>query len=168
MKFVKRLLKAEHYLVKTEQAILTVLIIIIITLSFSQVVMRLFFSKGILWADPLLRYLTMWIGFFGAALSAYYGKHFALDISEKVFKGKTKKIVNIISSLFTSGTLLLLTIAAAQFFNMEVEAQSKLFSIGNFRVPSYSMEFILPLGFALILIHTLLSPLRHGKNKDGI
>jgi len=49
-----------------EQVVLTILILGMIALSMAQIVLRNFFHTGLIWIEPLLRHLVLWIGFTGA------------------------------------------------------------------------------------------------------
>jgi TRAP-type C4-dicarboxylate transport system permease small subunit len=44
----------------TEEAFLCLLLVAMILLACVQIFLRTFYSSGILWADPLLRYMATW------------------------------------------------------------------------------------------------------------
>ena len=48
----------------TEEAFLCLLLFSMILLACVQIFLRIFYSSGILWADPLLRYMVIWVGLF--------------------------------------------------------------------------------------------------------
>ncbi|MFA6584381.1 MAG: TRAP transporter small permease subunit [Elusimicrobiaceae bacterium] len=148
---------AENYLVTAEKAALAALLFAMIGGSFLQVVLRLGFSKGILWMDPLLRYCTLWAGFIGAALAARESKHFSLDLAAKIFKGKSSKIAACAGYAVSAVLAGFLCQAALKFVAMERQSGSELFSIGSFGVPAAWCEAILPIGFALVILHSALN-----------
>jgi TRAP-type C4-dicarboxylate transport system permease small subunit len=154
---MKYVCKIDDFFAKTEKWALVFLVIAMVTLSFLQVVMRIFFSRGILWIDPLLRHFVLWAGFFGAGLASYSNKHFALDLSVRFLKGKAKHIVKAINHFFAGFICLLLLLAAMRFLKDEVAFGVTSFSIGNFDVPALMMEFMIPLGFFLVLFHTIVA-----------
>jgi TRAP-type C4-dicarboxylate transport system permease small subunit len=65
---------------RIEVLMLSTLLGIMMLLSCWQILLRTFFSSGLLWADPLLRYLVLWCGMLGAVSAAGQGKHIAIDL----------------------------------------------------------------------------------------
>ncbi|HUT85220.1 MAG TPA: TRAP transporter small permease subunit [Elusimicrobiales bacterium] len=152
---MKRLTKIESYFIKTEKIALVVLIGLMVLLSFLQVSLRLTVGKSILWLDPLLRYFVLWVGFLGASIAVATNKHFALDVLTQKFKPKLNKLTNIVNRIFTSAVCIVLMYAAVKFVKSEISFGAKLFSIGLWQVPAIYMEFMIPLGFGLIIFHSL-------------
>lgn len=133
-----------------------VLFLIMVLLSFAQVLLREFFSTGFLWADTFLRHLVLWVGFLGAGLAVGSSSHFVIDITKKFLPEKAKRLSEIIIALFSLTVLALLFSAAYEFLKYDIETKAVLFSIGTFEVPAFWMNLILPLGFALLFAHFLL------------
>ncbi|MDD4004740.1 MAG: TRAP transporter small permease [Elusimicrobiaceae bacterium] len=158
--FLNLLYKAENRIVSAEKTALAVLLCAMIAGSFVQVVLRLAFSSGVLWMDPLLRYFTLWAGFIGAALAAHENKHFALDVTAKLFKGAAGRAVFYIANSLTVIVCAVLADAAVKFIRMEAETGTTLFRIGGFSVPAQWFELILPVGFGLIILHSVFNMLR--------
>jgi C4-dicarboxylate transporter, DctQ subunit len=63
-----------------EEALLTALFLTIVLLSCLQLVLRNFFHSGLIWIDPLLRNIVLWLAFLGALTAASRGRHIAIDI----------------------------------------------------------------------------------------
>lgn len=145
--------KLENRVAGIEKTILIVFIVLMVFLAFLQVVLRGVFSSGLLWADSFLKHLVLWVGFLGASVAAHEDKQFAMDAATRLFQGKTRSIVDLIVSVFTTGVSIVLTSAAWTFFEMEREAASILFSIGSVHVPAWIFQVILPGGFALLSFH---------------
>ncbi|MBN2145388.1 MAG: TRAP transporter small permease subunit [Candidatus Aureabacteria bacterium] len=148
-----------RFLEIVEKSLLVVLFCIIIFLSFTQVILREFFSSGLLWADTFLRHLVLWIGFLGAAIAARNEKHFVIDIAKKLFPEKTRIVIEIVTSLFVLIALYYLSFSAVKFFKDDVAFSSVLFRIRDFEIPSYWMNVIIPAGFILLFIHFALNTL---------
>jgi TRAP-type C4-dicarboxylate transport system permease small subunit len=154
-----RVLTAERLLQKAEIAILVGAILGMTGLGFLQIVLRKGFSTGLLWADPLLRYLVLWMGFLGAAVAAAQDKHFGADVAERLLTGRTKILAQLVSHLFTAGACYFLARAAMAFMRDEFASKATAFSIGTLHVPTSWVEIILPAGFVLLLVHYLLRAL---------
>lgn len=157
MKYIYRF---EDGIARAEGFALCALVLGMVLLSTLQIVLRLVFHSGIMWAEPLLRYMVLWAGFIGAALAARHGRHFCLDLAHKFLHGTVGRVARIAGALFASGVCVLLVDAAWKFLKEEKAHAAVSFSIGSFGVQAAWMEFILPLGFGLILFHTLLGMFR--------
>jgi len=154
------ILKAERGLLSVERALLVLLVGGMIALSFMQVVLRLFHANSLLWADPLLRHMLLWAGFFGAALAAASQKHFALDVFIKKLPRPAYKTAIILSRLFACAVCAILAAASVKFLRDEAQAGTILFTMGSLEMKAVWLESILPLGFILVGLHTLTAFLR--------
>ncbi len=161
------LFKLENLTIRIEKAVVTLLVGLMVALSFLQLVLRLGFSQSILWLDPLLRHFVLWAGFFGAALASGEGRHFALDITQKMLPDKMRRPSAIAVTLFCSAICACLVYAGVLFIRDEIAADSVAFDIGSWQVKGWWLELILPLGFALILFHTLAGLARTRAGQEG-
>ena len=148
--------KVETALIKVETAILVFLLSLMVVMSFTQVILRQFFSIGILWGDTFLRHIVLWVGFLGAALATADNKHFAWDTIVDLLEKKTRSKVMLLAHAAAAAITTALIHASWMFFLDEKSSGSILFSIGERAVPSWIFFAIVPIGFALVLIHTLL------------
>jgi TRAP-type C4-dicarboxylate transport system permease small subunit len=153
--------KIDQCLGKVEQWVLVSLLFLMVFLAFLQVILRQFFSIGLLWADVFLRHCVLWVGFLGAAIATQEHKHFAIDFLKKLLSPAKKKWAELITNVFALACLFLLGGAAISFFKDEYTYPSTLFTIGTLEVPSFWMTAIIPIGFILLFIHFLLK-LFHG------
>lgn len=155
MAFLK---EAERRLAALEQGLLACLLLVMVSLSFAQVVLR-GFSLGLLWADTFLRHLVLWTGFLGAALAAADDKQFAMDASLRLMSDRVRAGVGLLLHALTAAVCVLMVRASWTFFVSERAAASVLFSAGTLRVPAWWFQTILPAGFALLAVHYLLKAL---------
>ncbi len=151
---MERLRKAEAQLVRLETALLVVILTVMISLSFLQVVLR-HFGAGLLWADTLSRYLVLWLGFLGAALAASQGKHFAWEAAAER-PGKGGAALRLIAMLAAAAVTVVLARASWTFFADERQSASVLFNVGSVAVPSWTAALAIPTGFMLVLAHLLV------------
>ncbi len=151
---MESLRKLERWLLSAEKFLLIGLILVIVGLSFLQVVLRGVFSGGFLWADTFLRHIVLWVGFLGAAVAAGENKQFAMDAAARVFKGRVKALLETVAHAFTIAVCAFMARASWEFMMVEREFAGSLFSLGeNIHVPIWYFEIILPVGFVLILLH---------------
>ena len=149
---VEKLKKAEALLVSLESGALVILLTGMVGLAFTQVARRQLFGTGALWADTLLRYLVLWVGFLGAALAAADNKHFAWEaIAHK--GGRTGNALKVAAHTAAIVITALLAKASWAFFLDERAAGKILFSIGSVGVAEWVFALAIPVGFGLVMIH---------------
>ncbi len=133
--------------------LLCLLLMAMIVLACLQIGLRTFFSGGLLWADPLLRYFVLWCGMLGAVVATRENKHIAIDVIGYLAPEQVKPWLALLIDLFSSFVAALLTWASVTFVRNE-----QLF--GNaplFNVPSWIWNLIFPVAFGLITLHFLLA-----------
>ncbi len=149
--------KIEAFLLKVEQFFLVLLLTLMIFFAFTQVILRQFFSTGILWADLFVRHLVLWTGFFGAACATVRKRHFIIDLLNKNLSPGFREFADFLTDIFEILVLALLLKGAFVFFMDDYQYGSELFSFYSLHVKSWSMTLIFPAGFILLLTHSLLS-----------
>jgi len=137
---------------KGERAILCLLLTTMITLVCVQIILRIFFSDGLFWADPLLRYLVLWCGLIGAVSATSQGKHIALDITANKLPKKLEPWITLITYLFSTLTSGGLTWAGWLFLRAEIEFGGS----GPLSLPLWFWNGIFPVAFGLIALKYLL------------
>lgn len=148
--------RIEGGLVRLEKALLVALVAFMVALSFLQVILRGVFSAGLLWGDTLLRHLVLWVGFLGAALATVGRRQFAMDAFVKLLPAPRRRRVKAAVDAVSAAVCLLLFFSARSFLKDEMASPSSLFTAGGAAVPAWAIELILPAGFILLLLHTLL------------
>ena len=140
-------------LAKIEESILSLFLLVMILLTCTQIILRTFFSSGISWADPFLRYLVLWTGFLGAAMATSQGKHIAMDVMGFLVPEYLKAWLRILTNLFSAVVAGFLTWAAYLFIQSEVQyGGSSLLGI-----PSWGWSLIFPIAFSLICLRFLMA-----------
>jgi len=167
MEFLRKagraVLAADDFAAKAETAALLALALAVIGLSATQMALRIFFEKSVLWLDPMGRHLVLWAGFLGAALAAHGGKHFSLDLAERFAPEGKARLFGAVGRLAAAAACVFLGAASIRFLKDEVAAKSVLFSIGSRQIPAVWLELALPIGFALVFFHSLAGLLKEKK-----
>ena len=134
-----------------ENIVLSLILVAMIVLACTQIFLRTFLSSGVLWADPVLRYLVLWSGLLGAVAATGQGKHIALDIfSRKIPKAVApwfSLVTHIFSCLVSAG----LTWAGILFLKAELEFGSA----GPLSQPLWFWNSIFPVAFCLMSVKYL-------------
>lgn len=135
--------KVDDTLSKFEGYLLTSFLMIMIGLSFSQVILRNFFDTGITWADPIVRHLVLWVGFIGASIATKDDSHLAMDLVSRFLPENIKKSSTLLVQGCSAIVCALLTLASYKFVLGEKES-GNLLTQG---IPSYWAVIIIPIGF---------------------
>ena len=77
---IRALRKTLSGIYRLEENLLSLLLLAMIIIACLQILLRSLFSSGLPWADPLLRYLVLWSGLFGAVVATRMSKHIAIDL----------------------------------------------------------------------------------------
>ena len=133
---------------KFEAVFLSLLLAALILLSCLQIVLRTFFDSGLLWIDPLLRYLVLWCGFIGAVSAAGQGKHISIDLTGDKLPPHLDSLLFVITTIFSILASAGLTWASYRFLLSEIEYSGS----GPLSIPLWAWNTIFPLAFALICL----------------
>lgn len=137
---------------RVEDGILALLLFAMILIASSQIFLRNLFDSGLVWADPLLRVMVLWLGLLGALAATRENKHIRIDLLKRLLSLKWRVAVKIFNNLFSTVITAILAYHSMRFVMMEYEAKSKVF----LDIPAWTMELILPLAFLLMSLRFLI------------
>lgn len=147
---MNNLKKSAAFIIRTvsriEEAILCLLLTAMIMLACVQIVLRFFFASGFVWADPLLRYLVLWAGLFGAAIATKNCKHISIDILSHLLPDRFKPGLQVVLNFFSAAVCAVLTYAAINF----VRDEATYGGGGILDIPSWALNSVFPLAFGII------------------
>ena len=123
-----------------------------IFLAVFQIISRNLFSEGMVWIDPLLRVLVLWVGLAGAVVATRTNNHIRIDVFSKYLPKKIQPYVERSVYLFTILICLLVAWHAGRFVYSEYEYGTIAFA----SIPSWLTASIIPLSFLLIAIRYAL------------
>lgn len=142
------------YLHRIELILLAMLLISMVVIATAQIVLRNFFDMGLLWADPLLRVMLLWLGLLGAVAASHDNKHISIDLLSKLVPDKFLPRIRMITSLFTAIVCAIVAYHAGRFVLDEYNYHTP--SSVSYDIPAWTLELIIPLGFALIALRYFL------------
>jgi len=137
---------------KIEDTILVSLLLLMIAMAVIQIFLRNFFDAGIVWADPLVRVLVLWIGLIGAMVASRTGNHISIDVISRYLPHGVKRITSLGVYLFTAVITALMTWHSVRFVAMEKADGMTAFA----QVPAWICEAIIPVAFGIICIRYVL------------
>ena len=145
---------------RTEDILLVVLLSSMIMLASLQIVLRNFFDFGLVWADPLLRVMVLWLGLIGATVASRGNKHIKIDLLSHYFHSTSNLLIQAVVSMFTAGICLIIAWYGAHWIRLEYIDKMAGFA----GIPAWVLEIIIPLSFALIGIRYCLISLCIGRH----
>lgn len=146
-----------------EDGLLVVILAAMIVLAIFQIVSRNLFSEGVVWIDPLLRTLVLWVGLTGAVVATRTDNHIRIDIFTKYLPKKILPYVVRVVYLFTLSVCLLIGWHAARFVYSEYSFGTIAFS----GVPAWFTAAIIPLSFFLIALRYSILLFSPGDLRSG-
>lgn len=139
-------------IIKVEEVLLSVLLTGMIVLACFQIGLRWSTSGGLVWIDPLLRYLVLWSGLLGAALATARDNHIALDAVGYLLHRQLKEWVRLLVHGFCVVVSAFLFRATLLFISSEFEFGSP----SLFGIETGVWFLIFPIAFGLILLHFII------------
>lgn len=136
-------------LAKIEAFLLSVCLGLMVFMVLYQIVLRNFFSSGIIGGDVFVRHLLLWVGFLGAGLATRGGMHIRIDIASKVLNQKGLKVARVLTDIFSVIICSLLVYASYSFVKIGYESADKLLFMN---LPIWFMESIIPIGFLIMTL----------------
>jgi len=159
MRGLARLSKQSLWLFdKLEYLVLGFLFTIMVGLAFLQIVLRICFATGILWGDPLLRHILLWVALLGATMATKEGKHINIDVISRLLPDRGKAAIQALTNLFCAFICVLLIQASLKFITDEFQAGALAF----LKVPTWTVTLIFPVAFGLIALRFAISSFRNG------
>jgi C4-dicarboxylate transporter DctQ subunit len=125
---------------RLEEILLVSLVILMLCLGFLQILFRNLISIGMVWIDPLVRHLVLWIALLGASLATRENRHIAIDlISGRVSSAHYSRIQGAVQ-LFSALVCFLLVHPALRFVQNDYVAGKTL----AFGIPLWFSQMIMP------------------------
>ena len=137
---------------RLEDGILVTLLLVMILLAVLQIFLRNLFDSGIVWADPLVRVLVLWIGLVGAMAASRTDNHISIDVVSRFLPPGVQKITKLLVYLFTAGIAALMAWHGFRFVLMEKADNLMAFA----SVPAWVCESIIPFAFCVISLRYLI------------
>lgn len=136
-----------------EVSILGLMLGTLIVLGGFQIVLRNFFHGGVLWADPLMRHIVLWLGCLGAALATTSARHINIDIFSRLLPEGIKPLQR--SAVFGATALATFTLGMAAW-RLVVDERS-YGDIAFASVPVWVLQLVLPVAFFMISYRSLVN-----------
>lgn len=140
---MRLLVKSVH---RIEDILLVLLLSSMITLASTQIILRNLFDFGLVWADPLLRIMVLWLGLIGATVVSRDNRHIRIDLISRFFSKNVHLLIQSFIGLFTAYICLVIAWYGATWVILDYSDNLK----GLIGIPAWALEIIVPFTFALI------------------
>ncbi|MEE9270440.1 MAG: TRAP transporter small permease [Candidatus Krumholzibacteria bacterium] len=136
-----------------EVAVIMALLGALIVFGCLQIVLRNFLHRGIIWADPLMRHIVLWLGCAGGAMATTRMRHISIDVLTRVLPTPLHAIRDKVIYLATAVAASVLGMAALKLVIDERAFGDKAF----LNVDVWILQSVLPFAFFLISYRSLLN-----------
>lgn len=145
-----------------ENSFLALLLAAMLALSFLQIVLRNVAHSGLVWIDPLLRHLLLWIGFAGATLATRLERHIHIDVLTRSLPPAVNRIVRRVTNAGAAFVCLLLADATLRLVVQEADAESTSF----LDLPTWILQTVMPLACLVMSYRFLYRTLGTGPSAE--
>ena len=136
-----------------EIGILGLMLMTLIVLGGLQIVLRNVFHSGVLWADPLMHHIVLWIGCLGAALATCNVQHINIDVFSRLLPDKINPWRRSVVYVATSAATFVLGISTLRL----VVDERSFGEIAFGPVPVWVLQVVLPVAFFMISYRSLVN-----------
>jgi TRAP-type C4-dicarboxylate transport system permease small subunit len=144
--------RLETWTQRFERTLFTLVLAAMLVLSLLQVVLRNFLHEGMLWIDPLVRTLVLWVAFLGALTATSQARHLHVDVMARVLPDRVATRIGRFLALVSASCCGLLANAAFVYLKDEYQYGASPF-LG---IPSWVAHSVLLLGFAALAYRFLV------------
>ena len=139
----RRLRRLAH---AAEGGFLALLLAAMIVFSFLQIVLRNLADSSLIWVDPFLRHLVLWVGFLGATLATRVGRHINVDALSRFLPAPWLRVAQTFTNLLAAFVSLLLSNASIKLVREEAEFGGR----GFLDVPTWMLQFVMPVALLIM------------------
>ncbi len=152
-----------RWLGTAEDILLVTLLVVMIGLAAWQIVARNILDTAIIWGDPLLRTLVLWVGFLGAVAAARDDRQINVDVVSRFTDEPWTSRIRVLTDLFTAAVSGFLAWQAVRFVKDALAYEELAFA----SVPLWLTASVLPLAFALLSARYFLLATFHLRRSFG-
>ena len=135
-----------------EEGFIALLLALMVTISFVQVINRYVLGTGFTWALELVTYLFAWLVLFGVSYGIKTGAHIGIDALVSQFPQKLRRVIGFLGVVACCAYCIIMLIGAVEYvhklYELDIEAQ-------DLPVPRWVPFIMLPIGLSLALLRLL-------------
>ena len=136
-----------------ENAALVILLGALMLLAVAQIVLRVFFSFGFVWADELVKLLVLWIALVASIAASRGNRHLRIDVLSHFVAEKYARVPRIIVDAFAAFMCGFLAWHSWRYLQLVIEFEDTVL----IDFPAWIAYALLPLSLALMCYRFVLS-----------
>jgi TRAP-type C4-dicarboxylate transport system permease small subunit len=144
--------RLERWGTATENAVLVLLLTTMILLAVGQIVLRIFFSIGFVWADELISLTVLWVAIVASVAAARGDRHLRIDALSNFVAAKYARFPRIVVDGFAAGMCLFLAWHAFRYIQLLRAFEDVVLT----DIPAWIAFAVIPLSFTLMGYRFLL------------
>ena len=148
--------RLERWGTAAENAALVLLLAALMLLAVGQIVMRIFFSSGLVWADELLKLMVLWIALIASVAASRSGRHLRIDVLSHFMPPRLSRLPKLIAEGFAAAICGILAYESWRFVMLSYEFEDTVLV----DTPAWLAHGIVPVAFALMSYRFLLATCR--------
>lgn len=150
---VKLSARLEKWGTALESAALVLLLGALMLLAVGQIVLRIFFSVGFIWADELVKLFVLWIALIASIAASRSDRHLRIDLLSHFVADKYARFPRMIVDAFAAVMCALLAWHSWRYVKLTIEFEDSV--LVDF--PAWIAYSLLPLSFVLMSYRFILS-----------
>ena len=135
-----------------EEGFIALLLALMVTISFIQVINRYVLGTGFTWALELVTYLFAWLVLFGVSYGIKTGAHIGIDVLVRQFPHNLRRAIGVLGALACCAYCIIMLVGSAGYvyklYELGIEAQ-------DLPIPRWVPFIMLPIGLSLALLRLL-------------
>ena len=121
-------------------------------LAVGQIVMRIFFSFGFIWADELVKLLVLWIALVASIAASRSDRHLRIDVLSHFVAEKYARVPRLVVDAFAAFICGVLAWQSWRYVQLTIEFEDTVLV----DLPAWIAYGLLPLSFALMCYRFIL------------
>ncbi len=138
--------RLERWGTAIENGSLVVLFAAMMLLAVSQIVLRIFFSSGFVWAEELMKLMVLWIALIASIAASRNDRHLRIDLLSHYVSIRYTRIPRMIVDLFAAGMCGFLAWQSWRYVQLSIEFDETVL----IDIPASIAHGIAPVAFGLM------------------
>jgi len=149
--------RISRFLNKLEETLLVFLLLLMVLLAFLPIVFRNVVSLGLVWLDPLLRHLVLWVALLGASVATREDRHIKIDLVAPHLRPEKQALLTGGIHFFSALVCLALVWPAVEFIREDYDPADYIIGL----IPLWVSQAIIPVMLGIIGLRFLSASWRN-------
>lgn len=129
-----------------ENGLLVLLLTVLMVLAVGQIVLRIGFGSGVIWADELVKIVVLWLALVASVAASRSRRHLRIDVLNPFVPERLALLPGVVVDAFAAAVCGVVAWHSFRYVRLAAEFQETVL-LGT---PAWIVQGILPLAFALM------------------